>query len=94
MRWHGEQQILREAGGDPSAYKQRVAKEIMSDPEFRKQIIQEMRGEAERGDGGRPRTSTRLPKSLNGASGGGSVRNADPELYNDSDRSAFEYAMK
>ena len=94
MRWHGEQQILREAGGDPSAYKQRVAKEIMSDPEFRRQIIAEMRGEAERGDGGRPRTSTRLPKSLNGASGGGSVRTGDPELYNDSDASAFAYAMK
>jgi hypothetical protein len=94
MRWHGEQQILREVGGDPSAYKQRVAKEIMSDPEFRRQLVEEMRGEATRGDGGRPRTTTRLPKSLNGASGGGSIRAADPELYNDSDASAFAFAMK
>jgi hypothetical protein len=94
MRWNGEQQILRQAGGDPSAYKQSVAKELMSDPEFRRQMLAEMRGEAERGDGGRPRTTTRLPKSLNGASGGGSVRTGDPELYNDSEASAFAFAMK
>jgi hypothetical protein len=94
MRWHGEQKILREASGDPTAYRQRVAREIMSDPEFRRQMLAEMRGDAERGDGGHPRTTTRLPKSLNGASGGGSRRAADPELYNDSDASAFAYAMK
>lgn len=94
MRWHGEQQILRQAGGDPRAYKQQVAKEIMSDPEFRRQLLAEMRGEAQRGDGGRPRTSTRLPKSLNGASGGGSVRTGDPELYNNAEDSVFAFAMK
>jgi hypothetical protein len=94
MRWHGEQQTLREIGGDPSAYRQRVARELMSDPEFRRELLRGMRGEAMRGDGGRPRTSTRLPKSLNGASGGGSVRARDPELYNDSDASVFAFAMK
>ena len=94
MRWYGEQKILREVGGDPNAYKQKVAQEIMSDPEFRRQILAEMRGEATRGDGGRPSTTTRLPKSLNGAAGGGSMRNTDPELYNDSDNSVFAYAMK
>jgi hypothetical protein len=94
MRWYGEQKILREVGGDPNAYKQKVVQEILSDPEFRKQILADMRGEAQRGDGGRPRTTTRLPKSLNGASGGGSRREADPELYNDSDASAFAFAMK
>jgi len=94
MRWYGEQKILREVGGDPNAYKQKVAQEIMSDPEFRRQILAEMRGEATRGDGGRPRTTTRLPRSLNGAAGGGSMRNSDPELYNDSDNSVFAYAMK
>ena len=94
MRWHGEQQILRQSGGDPQAYKQQVAREIMSDPEFRRQILSDMRGEAQRGDGGRPRTSTRLPKSLNGASGGGSVRTGDPELYNNSEDSVFAFAMK
>ena len=94
MRWYGEQTILREAGGDPTAYRQKVAREIMSDPEFRKQILEDMRGEATRGDNGRPRTSTRLPKSLNGASGGGSVRASDPELYNNSEDSVFSYAMR
>ena len=94
MRWNGEQKILRQAGGDPSAYKQSVAKELMSDPDFRRQMLAEMRGEAERGDGGRPRTSTRLPRSLNGASGGGSGQRGDPDLNDPSDASAFAYAMK
>lgn len=94
MRWNGEQQILRQAGGDPSAYKQSVAKELMSDPDFRRQMLAEMRGEAERGDGGRPRTSTRLPRSLNGASGGGSGQRGDPDLNDPSDASAFAFAMK
>jgi hypothetical protein len=94
MRWYGEQKILRESAGDPAAYRQRVAREIMSDPEFRKQILSDMRGEAVRGDGGRPRTSTRLPKSLNGASGSGSMHASNPDLYDDSDKSVFAYAMR
>jgi hypothetical protein len=96
MEWHAEHQALqtmRKAGG-VSAYKQNIVNEIMSDPEMRRQILADMRGEAQRGDGGRPRTSTRLPKSLNGASGGGSVRVSDPDLYDGSDASVFAYAMK
>lgn len=72
----------------------RQREQFLNDPEFRKEALQYWRGEAERGDGGRPRTTTRLPRSLNGASGGGSRREADPELYNDSDNSVFAYAMK
>lgn len=96
MEWHeglSITQAIRAAGG-PAAYREKLRQEIMSDPETRRQTIDGARREAERGDGGRPRTITRLPKSLNGASGGGSVRNADPELYNDSDASAFAFAMK
>lgn len=94
MRWYGEQKLLQEVGSDPNAYRQKVAKEIMSDPEFRKQFISELRGEAQRGDNGRPRTTTRFPKSLNEASGGGTVRTSDPELYNNSEDSVFAYAMR
>jgi hypothetical protein len=92
MRWYGEQKILHEMGGDPSAYRQKVAREIMSDPEFRKQFIAELRGEAQQG--GRARTTMRLPKSLNEASGSGSARTGDPELYNNSEDSVFAFAMK
>jgi hypothetical protein len=94
MRWYGEQKILRESAGDPAAYRQRVAREIMSDPEFRRQILSDMRGEATRADGGRPRTSTRLPKSLNGASGSGSMHASNPDLYDGSDKSIFAFAMR
>jgi hypothetical protein len=36
----------------------------------------------------------RLPKSLNGATGGGTHRNADPDLYDDSEGAVFRYATR
>jgi hypothetical protein len=95
MKWHDTQKTIREVGNDPDGFRARQRESLLKDPEFRKEAMQYWRGEAERGDGGHPRTSTRLPKSLNGASGGSSARNsADPELYNPSDSSAFAFAMK
>jgi hypothetical protein len=100
MRWHKTQATMREVGNDPEAYIERKLQERLSDPEYRRQLIDDLRNDAQRGDGGRPRTSTRLPRSLNGASAGaggrkgGGSRSADPGLYDDSDASAFEFAMK
>jgi|SRR5882762_65711 len=73
VSWHKRSQTLAEVGDDPAAYRERVAKEtreaLMKDPEFKKQLIAELRGEAATGDNGNPRTSTRLPQSLHRASG-------------------------
>jgi hypothetical protein len=74
MRWHERQSLLSEIGSDPNAYRQKVRDELLSDPDFRKQLLTGMREDAMRGDGGRPRTQTRLPPSLNAASGGTSHR--------------------
>lgn len=95
MKWHREQATLREVGTDPAAYRQRVRDELLKDPETRKAIVEALRAEAREGDGdGKPRTTTRLPKSLNSARGGGPARNANPKLYADnSDKAVFEYAM-
>lgn len=41
-----------------------------------------------------PRNVVRVPASLNGASGGGSKQIADPELYDDSESSVFDFATR
>jgi hypothetical protein len=96
MRWHSQQRTINEIGDDPEAWFERKFQERMSDPDARRQALSNLRNEAMRGDGGRPRTATRLPRSLNSASGGGGRgrREADPSLYDDSDTSVFEYAMR
>jgi hypothetical protein len=77
MRWHSQQTLLREIGSDPNAYRAKVREELLSDPEFRKELLNGMRSDAMRGDGGRPRTRTALPPSLNSSSGGTSHRGRD-----------------
>jgi hypothetical protein len=97
MRWHKQQQTFSEIGDDPDAWFERRLQERLSDPETRRQTLSSMRSEAMRGDGGRPRTQTRLPRSLNSASGSGSAGRRgreDPDLYDDSEASVFEYAMR
>lgn len=74
VNWHKRQATFAEVGDDPVAYRARVAQEtreaLMKDPEFKKQLIAELRGEAQRpGPDGNPRTATRLPNSLARASG-------------------------
>lgn len=74
VSWHKRSQTLAEVGDDPTAYRERVAKEtreaLMKDPEFRKALVAEMRGEAAQpGPDGSPRSTTRLPGSLRRAAG-------------------------
>lgn len=79
VSWHKRSQTLAEVGDDPAAFREKVRSEtreaLMKDPEFRKQLVAELRGDAARGDNGNPRTTTRLPGSL--ARAGGSNLGAD-----------------
>lgn len=97
MRWHQQQETLREVGGDPAAYRQKIAEEtksqLLKDPEFRKQLIEEMKAEAGGStNSGRPRNIIRTPPSLNGASGRGEQQ-LDPRTYDNSEGSVFESAF-
>lgn len=98
MKWHRDQTTLREVGDDPAAYRQKIADDakaqLMKDPEFRKALIEELRAEAAGANGGQPRTVTRLPKSLNGASGGRSDRSFDPATTDASDKAIFDFAFQ
>ena len=73
VSWHKRQATLSEVGDDPAAYRERIAKEtreaLMKDPEFKKQLLADLRGEALVGADGKPRTETRLPQSLHRATG-------------------------
>lgn len=89
VQWHKRNETLREVGDDPAAYRERLAKEtresLMKDPEFRKQLLADLRAEAE-GDGN---TVFTPPRSLNGARGGRvavdtSVLSDDPQAIFDS----------
>lgn len=100
IRWHTEQETLRDVAGDPAAYRERIATEerakLAKDPEFLKSVAAAMRGDAAQvGDDGKPRTVVRMPRSLNGASGGqssGAGRGA-PVTIDNSDRGVFEDVM-
>jgi hypothetical protein len=93
MKWHRNRETLREVGPDPAAFKQKLADDtraaLMKDPEFRKQLLEDLRAEATGGanSGDPARTITRLPKSLNGAAGSGSNQDA---VFDGSQRAIFD----
>ncbi len=93
VAWWKRNETLRVVGDDPAAYEDKLRKEtrdaLMKDPEFRKQLLADLRAEAEGANDGKPRTITKLPRSLNGASGGGSA-NDDTSALDQSDAGRFE----
>ena len=96
MTWHKRNEVLREVGENPAEYKARVAEEtrnsLMADPDFRRELLDTLRGDAMTGDNGRPRTQTRLPASLSRAQGGNGRAPNDLEIYDGSDSAAFKSA--
>jgi hypothetical protein len=68
VAWHKRNVTFKEVGDDPNAFKEKIAKEtresLAKDPEFRKQLLAELRAEAEDDGTGRPNTTLRLPRSL------------------------------
>lgn len=97
--WHKRSKTLALVGDDPTAYAEKIRTEtrdaLMKDPEFRKALLADLRGEASRGDDGSPRTVTRLPKSLAAAPGSNlGAERSDPHEYDNSDRAVSESAWR
>jgi len=95
IAWHRRNETLARVGDDPAKYEENIRRAereaLMKDPEFKKQLIAEFRGDAERGDNGQPRTTTRLPRTLNGASGSNlGVDRGDPHQHEDSEQAIAE----
>jgi hypothetical protein len=76
VNWHRRNETLSRVGNDPAAYEARIREEtrqtLLKDPDFRKQLIAELRGDAQAGDNGSPRHTTRLPPSVKRAPGASS----------------------
>lgn len=99
MKWHARNETLRIVGDDPAKFRDTVSKEtreaLMKDPEFRKQLLEDLRAEATGETPSKPKRSiTRLPKSLNGATGQSHQKDGDPLLYDDSDSAVFNSAWR
>jgi len=109
MRWHNEQQVLREIGGDPQAYERKVAQRLLEDPDYRRELTQALSGDAraagrsrveraiERGTGEvDSKTVRRLPPSLNSTSGGAAHRSRDagPRSDRSTEQEIFESAFE
>ena len=99
VQWHKRAETLRIVGDDPAKYEETIqakAREaLMKDPEFRKQLIAELREEAGIANNGKLNTLTRLPPKLNGAPGPAANRDTDLAALGDgSDESIFESAWR
>jgi hypothetical protein len=99
VSWHRRNETLREVGEDPAAYKARVADEtrkaLIADPEFRKQILEGMRSDAERArdDDGQPRSTFRIPPSLQRVAGGNGRAPDDMHGFDGSESAIFNSAF-
>jgi hypothetical protein len=99
VAWHKRNETFARVGDDPAKFEEKIRTEtreaLMKDPEFRKQLIAAARSEAAAGDNGQPRTVTRLPRTLNGASGSNlGVDRGDPHQNDDSDQAVAESAWR
>lgn len=92
MSWSKRQATLQRVGTDPDKFEESIRTQtreaLMKDPEFRKQMLADLRAEAAQGDNGRPRT--RFPKSIGDAAGGSSAQTSDPRAFDDSEEGVFE----
>jgi hypothetical protein len=99
VQWHKRSTALSRVGDDPDAYErsieERTRQSLLKDPEFKKQLLAEMRQEAATGQNGSPRTETRLPPSL--ARRGGSnlgVERGDHDRHDNSEQAVADAAWR
>jgi len=94
MNWHKQQTTLQRVGSDPDKFAEQIRTEtreaLMKDPEFRKQLLADLKSEAAQADNGRPRNVTRFPKSLGDASGSQSAQRVNPADFDGSEEGIFE----
>ena len=91
VRWHTQNEVLREVGPDPAAYKQKTREELLNDPEFLTMAEQRLRERAMGSGQQKPNTVVKLPPTLSKATG----TSGDTDTATDGSESAlFAHAMK
>ena len=84
INWHKRSKVMELTGGDPEKYKAQVRAELLKDPEFRKQFVQDLRTEASA-------PPVQLPPSLSRTTGSGASEvSGDDDM---SDRALFKDAV-
>jgi hypothetical protein len=80
VRWHQEADTLRTIGGDLDGYRKRVLEEALSDPDYRKRVIEAAKGQAQASGNSvaRPVTVTASPSLGNIGAGGGDTQVIEP----------------
>lgn len=73
VQWHKGRETLRQIGSDPAAYQQKLREQLLTDPEFVKQVIERANGTARQAPAaGNGRSATiAIPPSLNSRNGAG-----------------------
>ena len=89
MKWHAAKEAEREVGGDLAAYRERLRKELLSDAEFRKTVLEAERTARTPAPAGR--TFATAPSLNNMAA---AVPNAAGDAQDMSDPELFSYAMR
>lgn len=93
VRWHVNQQALKEIGSDIGSYKQRLLDEAMKDPAFQAKVIELARSGANANGQQRPNNVTQLPPSLSRATGSKQSASIEDDTDN-SDAAVFNYAFR
>lgn len=89
MQWYQQSRLVKETGGDLSAYRQRVLDEALKDPAFQAKVMEAARGQAPVVQNGRP--NIQLPPSLSRIPGSPPEHSADDGDM--SDAGLFKHAM-
>jgi hypothetical protein len=90
MQWFSNNEVLRQVGGDPAAFKQKTREELLNDPEFLAQAVERSRALATGGQGQPPNTVVKLPPSISKATGTTEMPTAATD---GSEAALFAYAM-
>ena len=88
MQWHKRNKMMDVTGGDPDAYRQRVADELLKDPAFQAKVIEAARGQAPQGS----RPNIQLPPSLSRIPGSAPDHSSDDSDM--SDAGLFRQAIR
>lgn len=90
MDWYRTHDVVSQISSDPHGFRNRIASELLSDPEFRKFAIETWRGQASGRGSRRPANSAGLP-SLNRAT---SATRGDVDLMVDDDQEFFQRSLR
>lgn len=88
MDWHKREKLLKETGGDVSAFRAKTLDEALKDPAFLAKALEAAKAQAQ-GGGQRPNNIMQLPPSLSRIPSGG-----DPDDTDMSDGALFRHATR